>query len=133
MHDMKWLRSKKGDGVRCRLVVREIKARKKAADKLDPATVFAAMPPVEGVKALISHMQIEQVSKKGEPLEMMCLDVSRAHFYGESRRRVFTTLPPGYEDDGFCALLLKTMYLIKNQLKIFCNIVYCCVLLSAML
>ena len=110
LHDMKWINTKKGEIVRSRLVVREIKARKKATDKLDPATVFAAMPPVEGVKALISHMQTEQVNSRGEELEMMVLDVSRAHFYGESRRRVFTTLPPGHEDPGFCALLLKTMY-----------------------
>ena len=110
INDMKWIDTKKGDKVRSRLVVREIKARKRADEKLDPATVFAAMPPVEGLKALISHMQTEQVNSKGEDLEMMVLDISRAHFYGEARRRVFTTLPEGYQESGQCALLLKTMY-----------------------
>ena len=34
----------------------------------------------------------------------------RAHFYGESRRQVFTNLPEGDEEEGYCALLQKTMY-----------------------
>ena len=59
--------------MRSRLVMREIKARKKLSDRLDPATVFAAMPPVEGLKALISHMQTV-VNSRGEDLEMMVLD-----------------------------------------------------------
>ena len=110
IHDMKWVETQKGSKVRCRLVVREIKARKREHEKLDPATVFAAMPPVEGIKGLISHMQTEKTNSRGEELEMMVLDISRAHFYGEARRRVFTTLPEGYEKPGYCALLLKTMY-----------------------
>ena len=63
-------------------MVREIKARKKEREKLDPAEKFAAMPPNEGVKSLISHMMTEQTSMSGEPLEMMILDISKAHFYG---------------------------------------------------
>lgn len=110
LYDLKWVDVQKGEKVRSRLVVREIKARKRDHEKLDPSTVFAAMPPVEGLKALISHMQTEQANSKNEPLEMMILDISRAHFYGEARRRVFTTLPEGYEEPGYCALLLKTMY-----------------------
>ncbi len=35
---------------------------------------------------------------------MLVLDISRAHFYGEARRRVFTILPE------VCAMLQKTMY-----------------------
>ena len=110
IYDMKWIDTRKGDIVRSRLVVREIKARKGISEKLDPSTVFAAMPPVEGLKALISHMQTQKVDSKGEALEIMILDVSRAHFYGLARRRVFTTLPEGYEEEGYCALLLKTLY-----------------------
>lgn len=110
LHDMKWIDKQKGPIVRSRLVVREIKARKKMSERLDPATVFAAMPPVEAVKILISHMQTEKVNHRGEPLEMMVFDISRAHFYGLAKRRVFTKLPEGFEEPGMCALLLKTMY-----------------------
>ncbi len=55
-------------------------------------------------------MQTEQVNAKGEPLEIMVIDISRAHFYGIARRRVFTMLPEGFEEPGYCSLLLKTMY-----------------------
>lgn len=55
-------------------------------------------------------MQAEQTSTTGEPLEIMVLGMSRAHFYGKARRRVFTTLPEGFAEPGYCALLLKTMY-----------------------
>ena len=94
--------------------MREIKARKKAHEKLDPAEKFAAMPPIEGVQSLISHMMTEQFSSAGGPLEMMVLDISKAHFHGKSRRRVYTALPEGREEEkeeeGKCALLLRTIY-----------------------
>ena len=45
-YDMKWVDTLKPDGrTRCRLVVREIKARKKQHEKLDPSEKLAAMPP----------------------------------------------------------------------------------------
>lgn len=37
-------------------------------------------------------------------------DISRAHFYGESQRAVYVSLPEGDEAESMCALLLKTMY-----------------------
>ena len=75
---MNWVDFKKGTKVRTRLVVREIRTRKKEHERPGPSVVFASMPPVEAVKALISHMQTEQMNSKGEHLEIMCLDVSRA-------------------------------------------------------
>ena len=55
----------KEETVRSRLVVREIKVRREVREKLDPSVVFAAMPQVDGVKALISHMPTEQANSKG--------------------------------------------------------------------
>jgi hypothetical protein len=47
--DMTWVDVQKApDEARSRLVVREIKARKRGDGKLDNAIAFAAMPPVEG-------------------------------------------------------------------------------------
>ena len=108
--DLKWIDTTKTKGIRSRLVVREIKACKKESEKLDPADVFAAMPPVEGLKVLSSVMQTERYNSKCERPELLVLDVTRAHFYGTSRRMVFTNLPEGYEEEGKCALLEKTMY-----------------------
>ena len=45
-YDMKWIDTLKADGrTRSRLVVREIKARKKQHEKLDPTEKIAATPP----------------------------------------------------------------------------------------
>ena len=98
LYDMKWVDVQKTtEKVISILVVREIKARKTGDEKLNAEDVFAAMPPVEGLKALVSHMQTEKRDDRGQSLELLVLDVSRAHFYGASRRKVYTTLPGGYE------------------------------------
>ena len=65
---------------------------------------------METLRALISRAASEDPTKLDDPFKIMLIDVSRAHFYGESRRKVYTTLPEGYEEPGKCALLLRTMY-----------------------
>ena len=108
---LKWVDRNKGDSIhenfRSRLVVREIK---KVQGALAEFESFSAMPPLEALKALCSLMVTQKVSKRGNPLQLKILDISRAHFYGVSRRRVFTNLPEGSEQPGKCALLVKSMY-----------------------
>ena len=108
---LKWVDRNKGDSVhenyRSRLVVREIK---KVQGALAEFKSFSAMPPLEALKGLCSLMTSLKVSKRNKPLKMKILDISRAHFYGVSRRRVFTNLPEGSEQQGKCALLVKSMY-----------------------
>ena len=108
---LKWVDRNKGDSVhenyRSRLVVREIK---KVQGALAEFESFSAMPPLEALKALCSLMTSLKMSKRNKPLKMKILDISRAHFYGVSRRRVFTNLPEGSEQPGKCALLVKSMY-----------------------
>lgn len=108
---LKWVDRNKGDSVhenyRSRLVVREIK---KVQGALAEFESFSAMPPLEALKGLCSLMTSLKVSKRNKPLKMKILDISRAHFYGVSRRRVFTNLPEGSEQQGKCALLVKSMY-----------------------
>ena len=65
-----------------RLVVREIKKAKSEYEKLEPSDVFSAMPLVESLKALVSHVMTERVDKRGRILVLALFDVSRAHFYG---------------------------------------------------
>ena len=55
-------------------------------------------------------MVSQKTSKHGGRLKLRILDISRAQFYGLSRRPVYTNLPPGREVPGKCAKLLKTMY-----------------------
>ena len=106
---LKWVDRNKGDqkspNFRSRLVVREIK---KASSPLPEHESFSAMPPLEALKALCSWLVSYKKSRFGRPLRMKILDISRAHFYGTSRRRVFCNLSEGEEIPGKCAL--KSMY-----------------------
>ena len=108
---LKWVDRNKGDSVkenyRSHLVVREIK---KAGQKLEDHELYSAMPPLEALKVLCSLMTTLKVSSKGKKLHMRLIDISRAHFYGESRRDVYTNLPEGEEQPGKCAKLVRTMY-----------------------
>ena len=52
-YSLKWVLKNKGEKVRARLVVREIKKAKSGDEKLEPSDVFSAMPLVESLKALV--------------------------------------------------------------------------------
>ena len=56
-YSLKWVLKNKEEKVRARLVVREIKKAKSEYEKLEPSDVFSAMPPVECLKALVSHVK----------------------------------------------------------------------------
>jgi hypothetical protein len=110
---LKWIDTNKGDEAnkryRSRLVVREIKYGGQRA--LPDHMLFSSMPPLEAVKVLCSLMVSVRVNKrKRAPYSMKLFDISRAHFYGASKRRVFVTLPEGDELAEHCALLQRTMY-----------------------
>ena len=79
---LKWVLKNKGEKVRARLDVREIKRAKSEDEKLEPSDVFSAMPPLESLKLLVSHVMTERVDKRGRNLVLAVFDVSRAHFYG---------------------------------------------------
>ena len=71
-----------GEKIRVRLVVREITKTKSEDEKLEPSDLFSAMPPMESLKALVSHVMTERVGRRGRNLVLAVFDVSRAHFYG---------------------------------------------------
>ena len=109
---VKWVDVNKGDEarpeIRCRLVAKELKsAQQKAGIFRDD--VFSATPPQEGVKMLFSRMMSR---KRGDcrKRKLMFIDISRAHFHSPARRRVFVQLPAERRREGYCALLLKSMY-----------------------
>ena len=108
---LKWIDRNKGDkerpNYRSRIVVREVKKQHGA---LPGHMLFSNMPPLEAVKILCSELATRKTSKKGRDLRMALYDISRAHFYGEAQREIYVTLPPGDEQEGFCAILKKTMY-----------------------
>lgn len=108
---LKWINRNKGDAekpnYRSRIVVREVKKQHGA---LPGHMLFSNMPPLEAAKILCSDLATRKTSKKGRTLVLALYDISRAHFYGRAQRKVYVTLPPGDEQEGYCAILLKTMY-----------------------
>ena len=64
-YSLNWVLKNKGETVRARLVVREIKKAKSEYEKLEPSDVFSAMQPVESLKALVSHVMTEREGKRG--------------------------------------------------------------------
>ena len=95
--DLLWVDTNKGDDgspeYRSRLVLRDIKARKKKVDRLAVKDLFSCMPPLEALRALLSLKMSMQVSNRGKELKFAIFDISRAHFYGKLERTVFVELP----------------------------------------
>ena len=85
-----------------------------------PEDVFSPMPPSEGLKMLVATMMTGHVdgNHADDPFEMATWDVSRAHFYGEARRWVYTYLPEGHEQKGKLARLCRSMYGTRDAASI---------------
>ena len=104
---LKWIDSDKGLLYRSRLVATEVRPKWQEA-------IFAATPPLEVMRALIAIAA--SGNTKGKPDDGLCLmliDVSRAHFYARSKRRVFIDLPaedPRAGEPGLCGEQERTMY-----------------------
>ena len=98
-----------GEKVRVRLVVSEIKKAKSEYEKLEPSDAFSAMPPVESLKALVSHVMTERVVKRGRILVLAVFDVSRAHFKGVCERDVYVEPLAELHRPGLVAKFNKTM------------------------
>ena len=90
--------------------MREIKKANSEDEKLEPSDLFSAMPPVESLKALVSHVMTERVDRRGRKLVHAVFDVSRAHFYGVFERDVYVEPPSELHRPGLVAKLNKTMY-----------------------
>ena len=68
------------------------------------------MPPVESLKALVSHVVTKRVDRRGRNLVLAVFDVSRAHFHGVCERDVYVKPPSELHRLGLVAKLNKTMY-----------------------
>ena len=109
-----WVDVNKGDAerveIRARLVAKETK-RLTTLGPEDAASTFAATPPLEGLRLLLS-MAMSSRSKR----VLTFVDISRAHLHSELRREVYLRAPP--EDSACggdeCWRLLKAMYGLKD-------------------
>ena len=110
----------KGEKYRSRLVCREIKKARDRDEQLGTEDVLSPMPPLEGLKMLVSTMMTGRDAENlaDDPFEMATWDVSRAHFNGEARRWIHTYLPEGHEQKGKLARLCRSMYGTRNAASI---------------
>ena len=90
--------------------MREMKKTNSEYEKLEPSDVFSAMPPVESLKALVSHVMTERVDRRGRTLVLAVFHESRAHFHGVCERDVHVEQPAELHRHGLVAMLNKTMY-----------------------
>jgi len=114
---VRWIDTNKGDpdnpNFRSRLVVREIKAAKKPEEQLPANLLFSSTPPLEAMRLLCSLYATKQRSIHGRKLKMALWDISRAHFYGTPKRKIYIELPseePAADGGKMCGLLEKSMY-----------------------
>merc|ERR1712240_1000759 len=107
----RWVDVNKGDDgnpeYRSRLVAREINTSKRE-------DLFAATPPIEAKKILFSLAVTEgigyQPGCKNQGYKLEFMDVRRAYFHANARRRVYVEIPKEDERLGMCGKLKKAMY-----------------------
>ena len=82
--------------------------------------VLSRMPPSEGLRMLMSTPMTghDDGNHADGPFGMATWEVSRAHFYGEARRWVYTCLPEGHEQKGKWARLCSSMYGTRDAASI---------------
>lgn len=103
-----WLEVNKGDEgdyrIRARLVAQEFTKGKLEA-------LFAAAPPLEAKKALLSLAVAEGIGYgDGLHYKIYFIDIKRAYFYAPAKRDVYVRLPMEDFDEGKCGKLNKSMY-----------------------
>ena len=106
----RWVDQNKGDAqaplYRSRYVAKEFK-------RGNNPELFAATPPLEALRALVSAVATGDGSKNAEDERvMMTMDVSRAFFYAPATRDVYVELPDeeGLDKTKFCAKLNYSLY-----------------------
>ena len=105
----RWVDINKGDDIdpkyRSRIVAQEFNNHKR--DDL-----FAATPPLEAIKILLSCAVTQEIGYKDKVTNGMkidFIDVRRAYYHADARREVYVALPPGDEEEGMCGLLVKSL------------------------
>ena len=91
---------------RCHSVAKEFNNHKR--DDL-----FAATPPLEAKNMLFSFAVTEGIGfnpcKRDEGMKLDFIDIRRAYYHAEARRKVYIKLPEGDEEEGMCGILYKSL------------------------
>ena len=100
--------------VRSRLCVAETK-KQTAMDLTDPTLTFAATPPYECLRMLVSLTMTPRAGEEQDVL--MFLDITRAHPHCPMRRKVWIALPaedPRAQEPGVCGFLERSLYGLRD-------------------
>ena len=107
---VRWVDTNKGDDIvrnyRSRLVAMEFR-------RAHTETIFAGTPPQEALSILLSVAASEDPRGVADPYRIKIIDVKRAHFYAEAKRKLLINLPPEdpkSKDPNIRGRLLRTMY-----------------------
>ena len=113
---VKWVRTKKGGGVRCRLVAQELGF----GERMDE--LFAGTPSL-GVSRLAMALACR---RSHVPRKVMIMDVKCAFLYGHIKRKVYIELPPQdpkFGDGNLVGRLIKSMYGTRDAPQIWQEVV----------
>ena len=103
----KWIEINKGDEEE--INIRGLVAQEFTKGKL--SAVFAATPPLEAKKALLSLAVTEGIGYgPGWHYKLDFTDIKRAYFYAPAKRDVYVKLPMEDQSEGMCGKLNKSMY-----------------------
>ena len=116
---MRWIDVNKGDSnkpnIRSRAVLQETKRRSTLGQDGDISATFAATPPLEALRTMLSLCMSQKGLPARERRVLGFYDVSRAHFHSPAKRTMYVrTLPEDGEIKGGIAKLLKAMYGSKD-------------------
>ena len=108
----KWIDINKGDSTNPKYRSRNV-AREIAKSKLDG--LFAATPPLEAVKTLVSLAASQRNISKNKVKNLMLIDVSKAYFHAPVTRDVYIVLPeealePHERGGHICGKLQFSLY-----------------------
>ena len=102
----KWVDVNKGDQarpvIRCRWVAKEFATYKSAE-------FFAATPPLEALRMMISHAASGRNHGRGGR-KLLVIDARKAHLHAMAGREVYVDLPPEQRVPGMCARLNRCFY-----------------------
>ena len=102
----RWVDVNKGD--RTRPVIRSRWVAKEFAT-YKSAEFFAATPPLEALRMMISHAASGRTHGRGGR-KILVIDARKAHLHAMAGREVFVDLPPEQKVPGTCARLNRCLY-----------------------
>ena len=117
---VRWLDTRKGSGVRSRLVCTDFNR-----DKVHTDDMFAHTPPIVASRWLVSECASNCAHGLGDS-RLMSIDFTKAFLYGEMEREVYVELPDedGRKESGAnIGLLRKAMYGLSDATLIWQKLV----------